>query len=56
MSGIGLEGGTWTLSQAVSGSIGSQGAATDVSALRGGTDRGWRSQEHSADGGAACAR
>ena len=35
MSGIGLEGGTWTLSQAVSGSIGSQGAATDVSALRG---------------------
>src|SRR5438552_18707636 len=52
---MGLEGGAWTLSQAVSGSIGSQGAATNVSALRVGADRSWRSQEHSADGRAACA-
>jgi hypothetical protein len=30
--------------------LGHKGAATDVSALRLGTDRSWRSQEHSADG------
>ena len=30
-------------------------AAANVSALRVGVDRPWRSQEHSADGGAACA-
>src|SRR3954454_13790977 len=29
----------WTLAQAVLGSLGSQGAAADVSALRGGVDR-----------------
>ena len=52
---VGLEGRAWTLAQAVSGSVGSQGAATNVSALRVGADRSWRSQEHSADGGAACA-
>ena len=40
---------------AVSESAGSQGAATNVSALRVGADGSWRSQEHSADGGAACA-
>src|SRR5262249_61648416 len=49
---IGLERRAWTLSQAVSGSVGSQGAATNVSALRVGADRSWRSQEHSAHGGA----
>jgi putative tryptophan/tyrosine transport system substrate-binding protein len=38
---------TWALAQAVSGSPGAQGAATDVSALRVGSDRSWRSQEHS---------
>src|SRR5258707_9205422 len=52
---IGLERRAWTLAQAVSGSAGSQGAATDVPALRVGTDRSWRSQEHSTDGEAACA-
>src|SRR6266567_3163450 len=51
---VGLERRAWTLSQAVSGSVGSQGAATNVSTLRVGADRSWRSQEHSADGGAAC--
>src|SRR6266853_6292526 len=50
---VGLERRAWTLSQAVSGSVGSQGAATNVSTLRVGADRSWRSQEHSADGGAA---
>ena len=35
--------------------VGPQGAAADVSDLRIGTDRSWRSEEHSADGGAACA-
>src|SRR5271167_1613410 len=39
--------GTWTLSDAVSSSVGSQGAATNVSSLRVGADRSWRSQEHS---------
>jgi hypothetical protein len=52
---IGLEGGAWTVPQAVSGSAGSQGSATHVSALRIGANRSWRSQEYSADGGAACA-
>jgi SRSO17 transposase len=42
------------LAQAVSGSVGSQGTATNVPVLRVGTDRSWRSQEHSADGEAAC--
>jgi hypothetical protein len=51
-----LERRAWTLAQAVSGSVGAQGAAPDVSALRIGADRPWRSQEHSADGEAACAR
>src|ERR1700736_6625785 len=46
--------GAWTLSDAVSGSVGPQGAATNVSSLRVGADRSWRSQEHSADGGPAC--
>src|SRR5262245_46768663 len=45
---VGLERRAWTLSQAVSGSVGTQGAATDVPALRVGADRSWRSQEHSA--------
>src|SRR5262245_60130226 len=40
----------------VSESIGAQGTAPDVSAVRVGADRPWRSQEHSADGEAACAR
>src|SRR5260370_41015526 len=40
--------------KAVSGSVGSQSAATNVSTLRVGADRSWRSQEHSADCGAAC--
>src|SRR6516162_4629018 len=35
---VGLEKGAWTLSQAVSGSVRSQGAATNVSTLRVGTD------------------
>src|SRR6266508_1439207 len=52
---VGLEGRAWTLSRAVSGSVGSQGAAANVSTLRVGADRSGRSQEHSADGGAACA-
>src|SRR5262249_8946059 len=51
-----LEKRAWTLSQAVSGSVGTQGAATDVPALRVGADRSRRSQEHSADGQATCAR
>src|SRR5262245_35999183 len=50
---VGLERRAWTLSQAVSGSVGSQDAATNVSTLRVGADRSWRSQEHSADGGGA---
>ena len=49
---VGLEKGAWTLSQAVSGSVRSQGAATNVSTLRVGTDWSWRSQKHSADSGA----
>ncbi len=53
---VGLEEGAWTLSQAFSGSVGSQGAATNVSTLRVGADRSRRPQEHSADGGATCAR
>src|SRR5262245_23793216 len=40
---VGLERRAWTLSQAVSGSVGSQGAATNVSTLRVGADRSWRS-------------
>src|SRR6516225_7306450 len=36
---VGLEGGSWTLSQAVFGPVRSQGAATNVSALRVGADR-----------------
>src|SRR5262249_36300252 len=52
---VGLERRAWPLAQAVSGSGGSQGTATNVPALRVGTDRSWRSQEHSADGEAACA-
>src|SRR2546430_17680929 len=47
---VGLERRAWPLAQAVSGSVGSQGTATNVPALRVGTDRSWRSQEHSADG------
>src|SRR5262245_58572232 len=38
-----------------SGSVGSQSTATNVPALRVGTDRSWRPQERSADGEAACA-
>src|SRR5438105_9617779 len=45
---VGLERRAWPLAQAVSGSVGSQGTATNVPALRVGTDRSWRSQEHSA--------
>src|SRR3984893_10847312 len=45
--------GAWTLSDAVSGSVGPQGAATNVSSLRVGAGPSWRSQEHSADGGPA---
>src|SRR6516164_4411862 len=52
---VGLERRAWPLAQAVSGSVGSQGTATNVPALHVGTDRSWRSQEHSADGEAACA-
>src|SRR5262249_29062958 len=40
---VGLERRAWTLSQAVCGSVGSQGAATNVSTLRVGADRSWRS-------------
>jgi hypothetical protein len=46
----------WALAQAVSGSVRPQGAATDVSALRVGSDRSRRSQERSTDGETACAR
>src|SRR5262245_9393203 len=53
---VGLERRAWPLAQAVSGSVGSQGTATNVPALRVGTDRSWRPQERSADGEAACAR
>src|SRR6516164_2603333 len=49
-----LEGGSWTLSQAVFGPVRSQVAARNVSALRVGADRSRRPQEHSADGRAAC--
>jgi hypothetical protein len=49
---IRLEGGTWTLSEGIFGSAGTEGAATNVSSLHVGADRSWRSQEHSADGGA----
>src|SRR6266702_4860423 len=52
---VGLGRRAWALAQAIPGSLGPQGAATDVSALRGGADRPRRSQERSADGGAACA-
>src|SRR6516165_9778636 len=52
---VGLERRAWPLAQAVSGSVGSQGTATNVPALRVGTDRSWRPQERSADGEAACA-
>src|SRR5258705_12854809 len=51
---IGLAEGTCTLSEAVFGSIGSQGSATDVLCLRVRAGRSWGPQEHSADGGAAC--
>src|SRR5262249_59091894 len=40
---VGLERTAWTLSPAGSGSVGSQGAATNVSTLRVGADRSWRS-------------
>src|ERR1700704_3067741 len=50
----GLERRAWTLAQAVSGSVGSQSAATNVPALRVGADWPWRPQECSADGGAGC--
>src|SRR5215510_13954610 len=53
---VGLERRARTLAQAVSGSVGSQSTATNVPALRVGTDRSWRAQERSADGEAACAR
>src|SRR6516225_4647197 len=53
---VGLERRARTLAQAVSGSVGSQSTATNVPALRVGTDRSWRPQERSADGEAACAR
>src|SRR6516164_2561658 len=43
------------LARAVSGTLGSQGAAAHVSALRSGADRAWRSQERSANGGTSCA-
>src|SRR5215467_13264654 len=49
---VGLERRAWPLAQAVSGSVGSQSTATNVPALRVGTDRSWRPQERSADGGA----
>lgn len=52
---IGLEAGAWALSRSVFGSVRSQSAATNVSTLRVRIDRSWRSQEHSADGNAACA-
>src|SRR5208337_1419390 len=52
----GLESRAWTVSQAISGSVGSQSAARNVSALRVGTDRSRRSQEHCADGEATRAR
>src|SRR2546427_13159027 len=52
---VGLERRAWPLAQAVSGPVGAQGTATNAPALRVGTDRAWRSQEHSADGEAACA-
>src|SRR6266511_3344824 len=55
LQNVGLERRAWPLAQAVCGSVGSQGTATNVPALRVGTDRSWRSQEHSADGEAACA-
>src|SRR4030088_1212453 len=51
---VGLGRRAWALAQAVSGRLGKQGTAADVSTLRGGADRSWRSQERSADGGAAC--
>jgi hypothetical protein len=47
---VGLARRAWALAQAVSDSPGAQGTATDVPASRIGTDRSWRSQEHSADG------
>src|SRR6516164_6059676 len=53
---IGLERRARTLAQAVSGSVGSQSKATNVSALRVGADRSRRAQERSGDGEAACAR
>src|SRR6516162_4320859 len=53
---VGLERRARTLAQAVCGSVGSQSTATNVPALRVGTDRSWRPQERSADGEAACAR
>src|SRR6516162_9860013 len=53
---VGLEKRAWTVSQAVPGSVGTQGAATNVSALRVGADRSRRSQERSADGEAAWSR
>src|SRR5499427_8372367 len=52
---VGLERRAWPLAQAVSGSVGSQGTATNVPALRVGTNRSWRPQERSANGEAACA-
>jgi len=42
------------LDRAVSGTLGSQGAAAHVSALRSGADRARRSQERSANGGTSC--
>src|SRR5512133_3164502 len=53
---VGLERRAWPLAQAVSGSVGSQGTATNLPALRVGADRSRRPQERSANGEAACAR
>ena len=51
---IGLGGRSYTLVEAVPGPLRAQGAAADVPALRGRVDWTRRSQECSADGGAAC--
>ena len=50
---VGLERRAWTLSQAVSGSVGSQGAATNVSSLLSGLIGPGDRKSISADGGAA---
>src|ERR1700686_3461789 len=53
---IGLGSRACTVAEAVRGPVRAQGAAGGVPALRDGVDWTWRSQECSADGGAACAR